>query len=345
MSQFTCQNRRGYITGKKSPAAEKIDATTAAALVADGRGWSNNNRTSYYSELTDEQLFDRLTSWSPVVRERAAMELGRRPGNPVPRLLTMLDDSSLHTRYGACQAIIMLKGDNKQHAVAAVPALKKTLSADDLWLRIKAVEALATIGKPAMEVLPDVLKMFAQHDIESDPRGMQQRYLSFALFNGRGGMLSRSLEGVDRELLYTAVRSGLQNDDGRARGAFGSVYKNLTYEEIEPLLPAIYQAVAEPAPSGIMFADGIRLSGLEILARHPHQGRPTPLHLAGRSRSLGLEWQSWPQLKDTPSLWWSSQIGDSQTSRIRKAAPRQAVEARPDERSRYPRHHQRNRSR
>ena len=48
----------------------------------------------------------------------------------------------------------------------------------------------------------------------------------------------------------------------------GSVYNNLTYEEIEPLLPAIYQAVIEPAPSGIMFADGIRLSGLEILARH-----------------------------------------------------------------------------
>ncbi len=97
---------------------------------------------------------------------------------------------------------------------------------------------------------------------------MQQRYLCFALFNQRDGMLGRSLEGVDREALYAAVRAGLGNEDGRARGALGSVYKNLTYEEIEPLLPAIYQAVVEPAPSGIMFADGIRLSGLEILARH-----------------------------------------------------------------------------
>ena len=97
---------------------------------------------------------------------------------------------------------------------------------------------------------------------------MQQRYLCFALFNQRDGMLGRSLEGVDRESLYAAVRAGLRNEDGRARGSIGSVYKNLTYEEIEPLLPAIYQAVIEPAPSGIMFADGIRLSGLEILAKH-----------------------------------------------------------------------------
>jgi hypothetical protein len=46
------------------------------------------------------------------------------------------------------------------------------------------------------------------------------------------------------------------------------VYRNLSYEEIEPLLPAIYQAVIEPAPSGIMFADTIRLEGLQLLAKH-----------------------------------------------------------------------------
>jgi hypothetical protein len=98
-------------------------------------------------------------------------------------------------------------------------------------------------------------------------------------------MLGRSLEGVDRELLYAAVRAGLRNEDGRARGSVGSVYKNLTYEEIEPLLPAIYQAVIEPAPSGIMFADGIRLSGLEILAKHRIQeGLPLCVSLIELSR-------------------------------------------------------------
>ena len=81
-------------------------------------------------------------------------------------------------------------------------------------------------------------------------------------------MLSRSLEGVDRDALYKAVRAGLKNQDGRARGSIGSVYRNLSAEDIKPLLPAIYQAVIEPAPSGEMFADAIRVEGLRLLAKH-----------------------------------------------------------------------------
>jgi hypothetical protein len=60
----------------------------------------------------------------------------------------------------------------------------------------------------------------------------------------------------------------LQNEDGRARGSLGTVYQNLSYDEIKPLLPAIHRAIVEPAPSGIMFADEIRLEGLRILAKH-----------------------------------------------------------------------------
>ena len=58
------------------------------------------------------------------------------------------------------------------------------------------------------------------------------------------------------------------NEDGRARGSFSSVYANLSFDELEPLVPAIYKAIVEPAPSGIMFADGIQNAGLELLAKH-----------------------------------------------------------------------------
>ena len=92
--------------------------------------------------------------------------------------------------------------------------------------------------------------------------------MCFALFDRREGLIGRSLEGVDREALFAAVRAGLHNQDGRARGTIGSVYRNLSRAEIAPLLPAIHAAVVEPAPSSIMFADGIRTSGLEILAQH-----------------------------------------------------------------------------
>jgi hypothetical protein len=253
-----------YLTGKRPTSVPQLDAEAAHQLVLDGRGWSNKDRNSAYDQLDAETLFDRLGSWSPVVRERAAMAIARRRDVPIAPLLNMLESSSLESRLGACQTLVHLRGAS----APAVPTLHKTLQADQLWLRIKAAEALAAIGQPAMPAVPELLQMLAQVDMKHDPRGMQQRYLSFALFKSRGGMLSRSLDEVDRDLLFKAVRAGLNNEDGRARGSIGSVYRNLSYDEIKPLLPAIHQAIAMPAPSGIMFADGIRTSGLELFAKH-----------------------------------------------------------------------------
>jgi len=97
---------------------------------------------------------------------------------------------------------------------------------------------------------------------------MLQRYLCFALFNSRGGLLGKSLQGVNKQQLLNAVKAGLRNDDGRARGALASVYKNLSFNEIKPLLPSISDAIVEPSPSGIMFADTIRVAGLKLFAQH-----------------------------------------------------------------------------
>jgi hypothetical protein len=252
-----------YLTGKKAGAVPQLDAAAAQSLIVDGRGWSNKDRHSFYDALSDDQLLERLRSWSPVVRERAAMALGRRKNAHVASLIEMLESPSLDARYGACQGLIFLRG----RGAPAVDALQKTLVHPDLWLRIKAAEALAAIGEPAMKAVPQLLELLARVDVKNDPRGMQQRYLSFALFE-RDGMLGRSLEGVDRPALYKAVRAGLKNEDGRARGSIGSVYRRLSLEEIKPLLPAIHEAIVEPAPSGEMFADGIRVEGLRLLSQH-----------------------------------------------------------------------------
>ena len=256
--------REIYLTGKRPSIAPQLDVATAKQLVLDGRGWNNKDRQSAYDSLGQAGLLERLGSWSPVVRERAAMALARHEIVPIQLLLEMLESASLDSCLGACQVIAQLKAK----AAPSVAALRKILKHEDLWLRIKAADALAAIGDAAVPAVPELLELLAHVDKEKDPRGMQQRYLSFALFNRRGGMLGRSLEGVDRELLYRAVRAGLKNDDGRARGSFGLVYQRLSFEEIKPLLPAIYRAVVEPAPSGIMFADGIRKEGLRLFASH-----------------------------------------------------------------------------
>ena len=253
-----------YLTGKRPGTTPQLDAAAAHSLILDGKGWTNKDRNSAYDQLSTDQLMARLGSWSPVVRERSALALARRKDAPIPPLLRMLDAPRLESQYGACQALIALRG----RGASAVSILRKSLTAKDLWLRIKAAEALAAIGAPAMPAVPELLGLLAQADPADDPRGMQQRYLSFALFDRDGGMLSQSLDGVDLDALYKAVRAGLKNQDGRARGSIGSVYRNLSSGKIKPLLPAIYQAIIEPAPSGEMFADSIRVEGLRLLAKH-----------------------------------------------------------------------------
>jgi hypothetical protein len=269
------------ITGKGKRVAPQLTAAEAESLVADGRGWSPRRKDTAYAERSDAEVLAGLESWSPVVRERSALELARRKLDVTKKLIALLRSSDPHGRLGACQALIALK----RRGAPAMRALRKTLKAKDVWLRIKAAEAIASMGPDARPALPDLLTMLAGRPSAADPRRMEQRYLSFALFNRRDGLLGRSLDGVDRRALYRAVREGLRNEDGRARGSYASVYRNLSYKEIEPLLPAIHQAVVEPAPSGIMFADGIRTSGLEILARHRiREGLPLCLDLIEPAR-------------------------------------------------------------
>jgi hypothetical protein len=72
---------------------------------------------------------------------------------------------------------------------------------------------------------------------------------------------------VDRPLLYAALKDLLKNEDGRIRGFVAPVYRMLTPEDTAALLPDIVEAIRRPAPSGEMFAYGIRFAGLDLLAR------------------------------------------------------------------------------
>ena len=268
MLAYAVPLRKTYFTGKKPCAAPPLSAAEARSVIEDGRGWTLAKKATVYDDRTVEQLFAGLGNWSPIVRERSAQALGRRDGSFVPRLLALLGGPDANAREGACQALAALRN----RAADAVPALRKALWGDDLWLRIKAAEALANIGEAAKPAVPDLLRVECTPSAD-DPRGMVQRYVAFCLFYpGRvlnvQGLLARSLEGVDRQQLYPAVEAVLTNQDGRVREAISSVYGLLSYEEIRPLLPAVYRAILEPAPSGEMFADGIRLAGLELLAKY-----------------------------------------------------------------------------
>jgi hypothetical protein len=250
-------------TGRVPSVVKQMTPENAKGLIADGRGWDNKDRVSTYDGFDDATLLGRLGSWSPVVRERAAMALARRQIPPIEEIISLLDSSNIDARIGACTALEELR----KRSVPAVTKLRLTLQHDNLWLRVRAATALAVIGEPAMVALPDMLEVIARGPAVEDPRGMEQRFVARAVF---GAMLStaKSLEGVDQDRLRDAIVHGLQNQDGHARSEISSVYRHLKYEELRPLLPAIYEAIVKPAPSGEMFADGVRINGLKVLAAH-----------------------------------------------------------------------------
>ncbi|MEY3459213.1 MAG: hypothetical protein RL215_2370 [Planctomycetota bacterium] len=251
------------LTGNQAGVVQTMSSETARKIVADGRGWDNKDRRSFYASLTEKQLLERLSSWSPIVRERAALEISMRRDPPLPEILALLESETLEAQIGACQALESMRGD----AMPAVPKLRTLLSHNDLWLRVRAASALAAIGTPALDALPELLNLIARHPGPDDPRGMEQRFVSFAVF---GTLLPRlqSIENFSNEQLTTAIAQGLQNEDGRARSEISEVYRRLSYQQIQPLLPTILDAIIHPAPSGEMFADGVRLNGLKVLAAH-----------------------------------------------------------------------------
>lgn len=259
------------IGGSKPSVSKELTPEEAAEVTADGADWGPATKDSAYAERSTQHLLEGLSSWSPVVRERSAKHLKKRGNKEVlTYVMRLLKRGELHEKLGACRALEAMG----RSSVPAIPLLAKTLKDDELWLRVQAGRALAATGPKALATAPELLKVVADVD-ESDPRQTTQRYVSYLLFGSRpvyagafNGMLSKSLEGVDPDLVYEAVQVVLKNPESTARGSLESVYKTLSFEEIAPLLPAIRESVLKPATSGVMFSGPARTTGIKLFAKH-----------------------------------------------------------------------------
>lgn len=263
------------LTGKKPSCVPALNATQVEDVIAAGRDFRYKNEDDPYERRTIEQLLAGLSSWSPSVRLRSSAALGEREGSFLPEILKLLASNNRDARYGACEAL----GALGVRADAAAPQLIALLKDPDPWLQSLAAEALPNLGPAARKAsVSDLLAMTLRPN-PADPRRMVQRSAAVALFSPYPGrrepksILSESLEGVDRKLLYPAVESLLQNEDSVARASVRKILGGLTDNDLVELLPAIIKAVEHLAPSNEMFGDGIRLAGLDLLSRlHIREG-------------------------------------------------------------------------
>ena len=253
------------ITGKELKKSECLSAKEVTAVIDSGRFDVTRG------QKTPQELVTAFSDWSPVVRGWAAEELAKRPeaATMVPALIKMAEGKDAHIRQAACEALGFIKDP------AALPILVRLLKDDDRWLRVKAANALKSLGGAARPVLPEMLKAVVQNAEPIEPIGWEdpvqicQTELAIALFNDRGGLLHDSLQGVDRTLLYPAIRAVSKCPDGMGRFQLEKTLTQfLTLEDTQILAPDILDSIYNSSPADTMFVDSFRLAALQVLTKY-----------------------------------------------------------------------------
>ncbi|MCX7046916.1 MAG: DUF6288 domain-containing protein [Candidatus Sumerlaeota bacterium] len=281
MLAYALPLKRILLTGRKPCVVPPLSKEATAETIANGRDFTFWTEKNCYDGRGTEALFAGLASWSPTVRKRSAEALGRREGEFVQRLLKMMGGADRDARYGACEALGCLGGraDAAGGAMRALlvdrvdsPAGMPALPVDP-WMRILAAKALVRMGPKERNTSVNSLLKAALISEPGDRRKRLQGALAETLFTPGPGkrepkaILADSLEGVDRTLLYPAIKDMQKNEDGRIRGLVAPAYKMFSPQDAAALMPDIVAAIRKTAPSGEMFAYGIRFAGLDLLAR------------------------------------------------------------------------------
>ena len=262
--QLCLPRKQIYLTGREMKVPDPLDAKRIGNILTYGEIYTDKQARK---SLTKVDILQLLRDELPAVRMTGAKALGEQELNIVDELIEMLDSDSRYARYGACYAL----SENGYGSDKAVKRLIDLIEgADDLDLRLNAVDALTSrdvdrsLAPAAKEAIPSLLRLCVKR-FDMDPRRLLQRSLAFALFEHTGLVTMHGVNGLDSEILVPAIRELLTVDDGRARGAVASVYPTLKEDDLKALWKDIYVATRDIAPSGIMFADQPRASGLKLM--------------------------------------------------------------------------------
>ncbi len=258
--------RQIHITGRgHDPLRWMTPAELADSVAVDG--YKAATRT------TGELVAD-LGSWSPLVQRRAAEELGERPTETtalLPALHAMANDLPGTSRVGACFALGYIG-----HASSG-PVIAALLTDSVNHVRFAAAEAMRYLpNNVRLAHLSTILSATASTATpllpfnEEDPLHFAHGRLGTLLFYngsayGPSGVLASSIAGVDRSLLYPAIRAVAANPVGFTRSTLGYTYNNLTPGDFLALADTVVQSAYDLTPADKMFSGGDRKAALNIL--------------------------------------------------------------------------------
>ena len=257
--QLTLPLRNLYITGKNANPTNTLSAITVTNAIWAGRfpqecsGYATSNLLAAFAE------------YDTVVRDEAAVQVGARTSEfstLLPQLIVMAEDmTDARKRECACHALGYMGSTN------ALPALGRRLTDPDRWVRTRAAGALGQLGSTALPILNTMVTAFITNATDpnvvvwDDPIQIANGNLSQVLFATQP--FRAQIRNQPASLFYEAIRAGLRQPDGRARGALANLIKqDLNWADVQTVAPDLVDAIAERAPADQMFAEGIRYAGL-----------------------------------------------------------------------------------
>ncbi len=276
--------RQTYMTGKnQNPANWVTPAEMPEVSAASAHIYNAPSRT------TAELLSD-LGSWSPKVRRYAARELKARPAEyanvlPILHAAVANEAGTFQSRNGACAALGEI-GDT-----SSVPVLVSLVTHANFVVRYGASSALAgyQYSGNGVDLKPHVTTLMqaciANHKPllpldPQDPMQMANGFLCSAIFSPHAALQTHDLVGLDRNLLYAAMRVCGANPQAGVRSALATVYPKLTQTDIDKVADVFVNIAYENAPAG-MGVTGARMPAMSFLqSKGKAEGVPLAIRFA-----------------------------------------------------------------
>jgi hypothetical protein len=264
--------RNLYCTGRNNTNSSRWLSSGEVTAAIAANDYNPTNRTN-------DQLVTDLGNWSPKVRMMATDQLKTRTVTAalISQVTALANDTNGTSRVGACLALGKITDSASASARAAT--LATLLTDGDSHVRFIAGEALRQMGSSRTAQVNTILAAAASTAkpvipfVEDDPLQFAHAKVAMLLFYsgsayGPKGVLYNSLTGIDRNLLYPAIRGVAGTPTGLARSTLASTYSMLTSNDTLAVADAVVDSVQFRAPADKMFTSGVRQGGIELLQRY-----------------------------------------------------------------------------